>query len=221
MGMHLTILAVLLGVAGASVWYSTQMKKNYLHELEKGLELQKFEMSGSMGKALVQGVWKGQRIGVEALPSGPGMPSAIHYKMEHRSSFTAEIRPGSALLEEMSAAGKTQAKEEEETFRPWRARLTDEEQAVLAQRHGEPAAKLEEGPRERLRISSPKPDLVNQHLAQGSRHADLVRLFKEGFILVQVDYAEVVLVKSPYDARDMGPKIVESRFRTLKTLLVD
>ncbi len=218
MEMHLTILAVLLGVAGASVWYSTQMKKNYLFELERGLDLQRFELTGGLGKATVTGVWRGNRIWVEALPSGPSLPSAIHYRMEHRSSFTADIRPGAGLAEEIRL--RSQAKvQEDETLRPWRARLTEEEQAIIDQRRG--GAREESAPKERFRVSSPKPDQVTQYLAQDTRSQDIAALFAEGVAMVQVGFTEVVLVKSPYGAADMTPKVVESRLRLLKSLRVE
>jgi len=216
--IHLTVLAVLLGVAAASVWYSTQMKKNYLFELEQGLDLQRFELTGGLGKATVSGVWRGTRIWVEALPSGPSLPSAIHYRMEHRSSFTADIRPGAGLAEEIRNRARPKA-EEDDTARPWRARLTEEEQAIIDQRRG--VVSGEAVPKERFRVSSPKADQVGQYLAQGTRAQDIAALFAEGIAMVSVGFTEVALVKSPYAAVDMTPKVVESRLRLLRTLRVE
>lgn len=217
--MEVVILAVVMlaGLGVFSVWYSTQMKKNYLHELEKELELQKFSLTGSMGGATVEATWKGSRIWIEALPSGPNLPSCIQYKMEHRSTFTAEIRPGAGLQEEISA--KPEAREEE-TLRPWRAKLTEEEQALIAQRRGDLTA-VDTGPKERFRVSSPKPNEVSQYLAQGSRNADIADAFKSGVSMVQVGFTDVVLVKSPYNANDMTPKVVENYLRLLKGLRVE
>ncbi len=220
MSTSLVVMAVVAGVGAASVWYSTQMKKNYLCELEREVDIQKFNLAGGMGSATVEGVWKGMRIWIEALPSGPAMPSAIHYKMEHRSSFTADIRPGAGLVEDMRGKTKSTSQEDGETLRPWRARLTEEEQAIIDQRHGVGPV-VAEGPKERLRISSPKPDQVSQYLGQGSRNEDVTNLFKQGFTLVQIGFTDVVMVKSPYGAVDMTPKVVESRLKTLRSLLVE
>ncbi len=220
MGTSLIVLAVVATFAAASVWYSTQMKKNYLCELEKEVEIQKFRLTGGLGSATVEGVWRGLRIWIEALPSGPAMPSAIHYKMEHRSTFTADIRPGAGLEEEMRGKAHPGPKEESDTARPWRARLTEEEQAIIDQRRGG-ATVVQEGPKERLKISSPKPDQVTQYLAQGTRNDDVVRLFKQGFVLAQIGFTEVVLVKSPYAALDMTPKVVEARLKMLRSMLVE
>jgi len=216
--MHLVIVAVLLGIAGVSVWYSTQMKKANLCELEHGLDLQRFELTGGLGKATVTGVWRGTRIWVEALPSGPSLPSAIHYRMEHRSGFTADIRPGAGLAEEFRSRARSATKEED-TARPWRARLTEEEQAIIDQRRGATAG--EAVPKERFRVSSPKADLVGQYLAEGTRAQDIADLFAEGIAMVSVGYTEVALVKSPYGAVDMTPKVVESRLKCLKGLRVE
>lgn len=215
----LLVLALGIGVGAVSVWYSSQMKKNYLHDLERNLEIQQFRMTGGMGSAAVEGVWKGCRIGIEALPSGPSLPSAIHYKMEHRSSFTAEIQPGNLLFQELRDQAAPKVKEPE-TLRPWRARLTEEEQAILDERRGG-ASEAAQVSRERLRISSPKPELVNQYLAQGTREQDVTTLFKQGFAKIQVDYGEVVLVKSPYTSVDMTPKVVERCLKSLKGLRVE
>ncbi len=220
MSTSLAVMALVAGVGAASVWYSTQMKKNYLCELEKEVDIQKFIMSGGLGSATVEGVWRSARIWIEALPSGPALPSAIHYKMEHRSSFTADIRPGAGLEEEMKSKVRGPVQEDGDSARPWRARLTEEEQAIIDQRHGV-APVVQEGPKERLRISSPKPDQVSQYLAQGTRNQDVTNLFKQGFTLVQIGFTEVVMVKSPYGAVDMTPKVVESRLKTLRSLLVE
>jgi len=166
----------------------------------------------------VTGVWRGTRIWVEALPSGPSLPSAIHYRMEHRSSFTADIRPGAGLAEEIRSRTKS-ATQEEDTARPWRARLTEEEQAIIDQRRG--VVSGEAVPKERFRVSSPKADQVGQYLAQGTRAQDIATLFAEGVAMVQVGFTEVALVKSPYGAVDMTPKVVESRLRLLKSLRVE
>ena len=219
----LLVLAVMLGLVGGTVWYSTQMKKNYLHELEKGLELQKFSMTGSMGEAHVEAVWKGSRVWIDALRTAPAMPSAIHYRMEHRSSFTAEIRPGQGLAEEVAARAKAAGPKEEETFRPWRAKLTDEEQALIAQRSGDDSATAvtAAGTKERFRISSPKRDQVDQYLAQGGRSDEVARIFEQGIDMVQIGFTDVVLVKSPYSPEDMSPRVVEKRLRELKSLKID
>ncbi|MGI5844781.1 MAG: hypothetical protein ACOX9B_11450 [Candidatus Xenobium sp.] len=219
MEMHLIILALLFGGAGFSVWYSTQMKKANLCELERKLDLQRFELTGGLGKATAAGVWKGTRIWVEALPSGPSLPSAIHYRMEHRSNFTADIRPGPGLAEEVRNRASPATQEEKDTARPWRARLTEEEQAIIDQRRS--AATEEAIPKERFRVSSPKADLVAQYLAEGKRSQDIAELFAEGMTLVSVGFTEVTLVKSPYGAVDMTPKVVESRLKTLRDLRVE
>lgn len=216
----LLVLVLGLGLAGGAVWYSTQMKKNYLHELEKELELQKFVMTGSMGKAHVEAVWRGTRIWIDALPSGPGMPSSINYRMEHRSNFTAEIRPGQGLADEVAA--KTVVKEEE-VFRPWRVKLTDEEQQVINERRGDPnvTTATPAGPKERFRITSPKPEQVTTYLGHSTRSNDIAKMFEEGVVMVQVGFTDVVISKSPYGSADMTPKVVEKRLRELKALKVE
>lgn len=218
----LLVAVVVLGLGVGTVWYSTQMKKNYLHELEKELELQKFVMTGSMGKAHVEAVWRGIRIWIDALPTGPSLPSAINYRMEQRSSFTAEIRPGQGLVEEVAAKAKP-VKQEEETIRPWRVKLTDEEQAVIDQRRGDPTVTTTtpSGPKERFRITSPKPDEVSRYLAQGKRSEEIARMFEEGISLITVGFTDVMVTKSPYGAVDMSPKNVEKRLRELKALRIE
>lgn len=210
MDAFLLVLALLGGLGGAAVWYSTQMKKNYLVELEKALPLEEFEMTGSMGKALVEGRWKGRRVSIEAQPSGPGLPSSITYRIQGRSTFTADIKPGEGLAEHLSS--REGERREEPTFRPWRVQLTAEEEALIKSRAGQEA----ETPKERFRVVSPKPEETARLLGQPDRAEAVTSLFSAGVGLVQVGFGEVVAVKSPYTVEDLQPRQVSRVLQGLR-----
>lgn len=217
----LVITGMLAGLAAAGILYSTQIKKSYLLELEKDLGISQFNLNAGLGKASISGVWKGCRIVIEAHPSGPSLPSCITYRMDQHSSFTAMIQPGQGVADDIKAKeNKDKQEQDEKAVRPWRVKLTKEEQELIDQRRGGTSEEMPLAAREKLSISSPKPEQLKEYLAKDGHGDLLVDLFNKGVVSVEIDFAEIIMIRTPYTMADLAPKVVEDQLKKLRDLRV-
>lgn len=229
MSSVLFVTLILVGLALAAGFLSSQMKKNWFGELERKLDIADFEVEGFWGRAYCSFVWKGYRVAVEALPVGPGLPSTLTVKMmQANCGFTADIEPGPGLRRNLEKQAGKQEKEEE-AFRPWRARLTEEEKEAIRARGGVPeegAIQAGEWPRQPgdeqlFKVVSPNADRATAYLGDPRRREALEALFRDGFGLVQIGFADISAVKSAYKARDMHVPSVEGALLSLRALRPD
>jgi hypothetical protein len=224
MEAFLVILGIFGALGVASGFVASQIKKGYLLELPEKAGVSDHQVEGMWGRACLTGKWKDRRIQVEALATGPGMPGSVSYRLDARFSFNADIRPGELMLEKMKKPepkGAQSAASPQESFKPWRAKLTAEEEAEIRRRHGEepqaaPAAKAEP---QLFHITSPTPDEVANFLKDPKKTAALEDLFKEGIGAVCIHLGDVTAIKSPYTSKDdLEVSAVEKRLSKLKIL---
>ncbi len=211
------IVVFMLLFVGAAV-ITSQTKKGYLRDLEKELGITQFNLAGNLGNAKMTGVWKGCYASLEVKPRIPGTPSDYKLSMARRGNFTAIITPGVGLA---TAAEDPKAKaEEEQAVRPWRVKLTDEEQKIIDQRNnGLTEATTGADGAQKFNVSSNKTDEVVKFLKSEEHSKALETLFHYGFCKVEISMSEIIATKLPYVNDDMMSKKVESYLKEMKALV--
>lgn len=205
-------IAVVLVVCGCIVLLSWT-KKGYLSELEKALNLKNFQLGGFLGDAKLKATWKDVPFTIEAKPQFSLKPAPIKYSMEYNFGYIATITPGPGLNRSSAAVKKSG---EEDTARPWRVKLTEEEQKIIDSRRGgaETEATLD-----KFNVVANQTDGISRFL-KDEKHAEAVEaLLKAGITSVRIDVDKVEAVKTGYSNSDMMPKQVEKYLTELKKLV--
>lgn len=213
------LILIILGIFG-SVGYTMLMKKSYLLELQKPLDIKEFQLNYGFGKVSVVGKWKSVPIEITAEPRMSAEPARVVYTLTQQSPFTALIKPGTGFMTKEAAAQKKKSAEED-TARPWRVKLTEEEQAVIDKRRSDTGVGVTtQAPKEKYDITSPKAEDVSKYMAESSVCEALDGLFQAGFASVRIDHLQLVAVKAPYVVSDIAPRAVEQHLKLLRDLLV-
>lgn len=207
-----TFVLVAVAVFCGCIVMLSQIKKGCLSELEKALNLKDFVMKGFLGEAKLNAVWKDMPFSIEALPQFTIKPSDIKYSVNYNSGYLATITAGAGL----QSGGAAKKVSEEETARPWRAKLTAEEQRIISSRHG--SSETEKSV-DKFNIVSNKPDEVSRFLKNEKRVEAVENLLKSGITAVRIDVDKIVAVKTGYSNSDMAPKQVEKYLTELKKLI--
>ncbi len=217
MNVLVVIGVFILLFAGAAV-ITSQTKMGYLRDLEKELGIAQFKLTGNLGNAKMTGVWKSCDASLEVKPRIPGTPSDYKMSMVRRGNFAAIITPGVGLS---TSKEDPKAKEsEEQAVRPWRVKLTDEEQKIIDQRNnGLTEATIGSDGAQKFNVSSNKTDEVVKFLRNEEHSKALEDLFHNGFSKVEISMSEIVATKMPYYNDDMMPKKVESYLKAMKALV--
>ncbi|MBQ7567197.1 hypothetical protein IJT17_00150 [bacterium] len=194
----------------------SQTKKGYLSELESALDLKDFKLQGNFGEAKVTALWKDVPFSIVAFPQFTTKPSDISYSMPYRFGFTAKIAAGPGLNADPAAAKKKS--DDEEELRPWRVRLTAEEQKIIDARRGD-TGEATEMPMDKFTITANRADGVTKFLKNEEHSKAAEELLKAGISEIQINMEEIVAIKHGYDNNDMMPKQVETYLKALKSLV--
>ncbi len=213
------ILAFFIIAILACFFGSTLLKKSNLEVLEKPLDIKQCEMKGVFGKVTFSGVWKRRNIEIVAGTSLPLRPCSLAIKMAHASSFPVEIKPGTGFVAKKEPVKLTprEEKEEKEAVRPWRVKLTAEEQALIDKRREGKADGNQESP-DKYAVVSVKPEEASQYIE--SRTEAIDALFSAGFNAIYVELEAVRLVQESYDLKNISPAAVTKLLENMVKLLV-
>lgn len=201
--------------------FKLQMLKGYMVDIGKDLGMLKYDYKSDLGSAKVvaKGVFKNTQITLDAFLVGPGMPNKLVMSAQHRSTFAAVISPGIGLaIEKQEAAAAKKAEETKDDFKPWRPKLTKEEQQVIDSRRK--GGTNDDTPKEKFHISSIKMDEVNKFLAEGDRSQVIAGLFDKGIQEIRITFTDVAMDKIPYDETDFNAHKLEAYLNDLKKLVV-
>ena len=188
-------------------------KKGYLSELEKALGLKDFQLGGFLGEAKLSASWKDVPFTIEARPQFSLKPASIKYGMKYNYGFSAVITPGPGLYSKSTAVKKNEA---EETARPWRAKLTAEEQKIIDSRRGGAETEVV---LDKFNVTASQPDGITRFL-KNETHAQAVEaLLKAGITSVIIDVDKIEAVKTGYSNSDMMSKQVEKYLAELRKLV--
>ena len=208
------LVALVIFVILACIVMSSQTKKGYLSELEKALGLKDFKMSGFLGDAQLSATWKEIPITIVVRPHLLTKQAPIQYVMNHRFGFAANITAGEGLKNGGAAAAKKTV--EDDTARPWRVKLTEEEQKIIEARRGGAEAERELN---KFNITASAVDVVSKFM-KNAEHAKAVEdLLRAGISEVIIDMDKVIAVKKGYSNNDMTHKQVETFLNGLKELI--
>lgn len=214
--MYTTIgLIAALFLVGVVVM-NNMTRKGYLNELEAGLELKEFKLDLSWGQVVVNAIWKGMPFQINAHSRMMVQLTVITYATDHRFDFSGNITPGPGLLAP-SAGAQVKKASEEEALRPWRVKLTAEEQKIIDERRGSEAPA--EVSLNKFVVRSNKADVTAKYVQNREHSEALEALFKEGVSEVRFSAQGLVLVKNSYDNNDMLPKRVEKYLSKMKALI--
>ena len=191
-------------------------KKGYFKELESVLELKEFQLQTSGGKAVAVASWKSMKFQIVANYKMLVRQADINFIAEHRFDFSANITPGPALST-AQAGTKVKKGDDEATARPWRVKLTAEEQKIIDERRGTETPV--EVPLDKFVVRSNKADVSAKFLQSAEHSEALEALFKEGISEVRFSNQGLTVVKSSFDNSDLLPKQVEKYLTRMKALI--
>ena len=209
---------ILFAVVGC-LFGSTMIKKSQLEVIERPLDIKQCEIKGVLGKIAVTGVWKRRNIEITAGTSLPFRPCAFAVKMAHSSTFPVEIKPGSGFVAKKEPVKLTprEEKEEKEAVRPWRVKLTAEEQALIDKRREGKTDDKQDAP-DKYAVVSVKPEEASQYV--GSRSEAIDAIFSAGFNAIYVDSEAVRITHDSYDLKEITPAVVTKYLENMVQLLV-
>jgi hypothetical protein len=218
-GMLLLLFFLAFGAAG--VWYTSQVKKNYLGELEEYLTLQNFSMKGLGGYVILRGEWRDKKISIELQPfMFNRKPAYMLVSIANPHGFNMVVRPGELITKQKQVAAG-----EEETFRPWRnPRLTDEEKQFIAQRSGTVAPEapaVKPADPQRFLVNSDNPSQAGSFLAKEERAKLIESLFvNSNFEFLRIDSQGITGAKCPYSIRgDLDKTAVKKYLDALSKIM--
>ncbi len=215
----MVLLAFLLLLVLACFFGSTLIKKSNLEVIEKPLDIKQYEMKGVLGSVTVSGIWKRRKIEIIAGTSLPLRPCSLVVKMAHASTFPVEIKPGAGFVAKKEPVKLTprEEKEEKEAVRPWRVKLTAEEQALIDKRREGKADDKQESP-DKYAVVSVKPEEASSYIE--SRTEAIDDILSAGFNAIYVDAEEVRIVHDAYDLKTITPAVVTKYLENMIKLLV-
>ncbi|MCR5662469.1 MAG: hypothetical protein K6G50_10170 [bacterium] len=195
------------------------MKKSDLEVIEKPLDIKQYEIKGVLGSVTVSGVWKRRKIEIIAGTSLPFRPCRLVVKMGHSSTFPVEIKPGTGFVAKNEPVKLTprEEKEEKEAVRPWRVKLTAEEQALIDKRREGKADDKQEAP-DKYAVVSVKPEEASSYIESRTEAIDAI--LSAGFSAIYVEAEEVRIVHDSYDLKTITPAVVTKYLENMIKLLV-